>query len=118
LEKLAPFEKFRSSGKEEARPGVGNVENGRKRVSANYIAWIYLGLSNIMHWVYFGHTTVTLNPRHTSDRPGPLCISPNEEVCVYIMYMYIRMYIYIVSLGSMTFFADGLMRVYEHACMA
>jgi hypothetical protein len=39
LRKLATFEKFRSSGKEEARPRGGNMEKSRRKKSpANHIA--------------------------------------------------------------------------------
>jgi len=44
-EKLAPFEKFRSSRKEEARTEERNFEYGQratKRSLANHIAWINL----------------------------------------------------------------------------
>ena len=51
--KLTPFDKFRSSGEEEARPG-GDIMNKRRRKSpANHIDWISLVYCNIMHCVYF-----------------------------------------------------------------
>ena len=40
LGKLALFEKFRSSGKEEARPGGGFMANRMRRSGVNYIACI------------------------------------------------------------------------------
>ena len=46
---LAPFEKFRYTGKEEARPGGGIMKKCRKKFPVNHIVWISINLSNIMH---------------------------------------------------------------------
>jgi len=49
LEKLAPFEKFQSGGKEEARPGGGIMENCWKRSCEKYTVCINFVYYNIMH---------------------------------------------------------------------
>jgi len=48
-----PFEKFRSSGKEEARPGGGIIKKRRRKSPANHINWISLVYCNIMRCVDF-----------------------------------------------------------------
>jgi len=42
LEKLAPFEKLRSSGKEEAKPEEGTMKKRKKNCPANHVVWIDL----------------------------------------------------------------------------
>ena len=49
LEKLAPFEKFRSVGKEEVRPGGIIMENCWKRSGENFIFCINFVDYKIMH---------------------------------------------------------------------
>ena len=63
LEKLAPFEKFWSCGKEEARPGGEILTEGHQRSLENCIAWINLIWGHTTHylnWSTVGQTTVTI----------------------------------------------------------
>jgi len=83
LEKLAPFEKLRSSGKEEARPGGGNMKQGRKKSAANHIAQINLVYDITMHfWAQLGIQHFHSNPHHSSDRLGPLFVSFSLRICI------------------------------------
>jgi len=60
LENLTPFEKFMSSGEEEARPGGGIMNMHRKFSPANILDCISLVYDTIMHCVAGPRTTVTL----------------------------------------------------------
>jgi len=60
VRKPHPFREFRSSGKEEARPGGGIMNVRRKNSPANHIDCISLVYGNIMHCGAGLRTTVTL----------------------------------------------------------
>ena len=46
---VAPFEKFWYAGKEEVRPEGDIMIQCREKSPANYIVWIIISSSNIMH---------------------------------------------------------------------
>jgi len=60
VENLTPFEKFQSSGKEEASPGKGIMNMRRKNSPTNHIDCISLVYGNIMHCGAGLRTSVTL----------------------------------------------------------
>jgi len=64
--KLAPFERFRYSGKEEAKPGGGIMNKRRGKSRANHIDWISLVHGSIMYCVDFwrrsAHNSYTDTP--------------------------------------------------------